>query len=139
MGTSFFIDSDVILDLLLKRKPFDADSLSIFKLAISGEIRLSCSSIILTNVHFFLRKAFGKEIALIGIEDLMSKCTTLPVGESEIRQAISSRFYDFEDAIQYFTALTNPEISGIITRNTSDYKHSDLPIYSPDSFLALFK
>nr|WP_192347960.1 hypothetical protein [Algoriphagus sp. Y33] len=69
----------------------------------------------------------------------MSKCTTLPVGESEIRRAISSRFSDFEDAIQYYTALANPEISGIITGNTSDYKHSDPPIFSPDSFLALFK
>lgn len=139
MAPSYFIDSDVILDLLLQRQPFDRDSILIFELALAEEIKLFCSSLILANVHFYIRKTYGKQKALLALEDLMSKCATLSVGEIEIRNAISSGFSDFEDAIQFFTARTNPNIRGIITRNTSDYKYASLPIYSPDSFLALFR
>ena len=58
------------------------------------------------------------------------------VGESEIQSALSSSFKDFEDAIQHFAAKMEGGISAIITRNKADYSASELPVLSPEEFLA---
>ena len=44
-------------------------------------------------------------------------------------------FKDFEDGIQYYTALESKATS-IITRNLRDFKHSKIPVMSPKEFLA---
>jgi hypothetical protein len=49
-------------------------------------------------------------------------------------QAIASRFTDFEDAIQYFTALGS-DMDVLVTRNTSDFKQAQLPVNTPEAFL----
>jgi hypothetical protein len=58
------------------------------------------------------------------------------VSESEIQSALSSTFGDFEDAIQHFTANAEGGISAIVTRNKTDYSASEIPVLSPDEFLA---
>ncbi|MEB2783603.1 hypothetical protein U3A59_03005 [Algoriphagus sp. E1-3-M2] len=73
------------------------------------------------------------------ISEILQRCIILSVGEFEIKSALQSDFKDFEDAIQFYIALTNPDIKGIITRNTSDYTHSTLPVYSTQEFLGFFK
>jgi len=60
------------------------------------------------------------------------------VGQSIIRKASNSKFKDFEDAVQNYCA----EESGhqiIITRNTKDYKESNLSILTPKEYLAKIK
>lgn len=46
-----------------------------------------------------------------------------------------SDFKDFEDSIQYFTTLDYKSVDLIVTRNTEDYKHSDLPVMTSDTLL----
>jgi hypothetical protein len=48
--------------------------------------------------------------------------------------AMASDFSDFEDAIQYYTALEN-EVDAIITRNLNDFKTSKLPVFTAKEFL----
>jgi len=51
-----------------------------------------------------------------------------------IEKGLNSEFSDFEDSLQYFSALrTNCDI--IITRNGKDFKKSQIPIMTPDEFL----
>jgi hypothetical protein len=52
--------------------------------------------------------------------------------------ALDSKFTDFEDALQYFSAIQSNKVNVIITRNTSDYKKSALPVFTPYEFLATF-
>jgi len=66
-------------------------------------------------------------------------CQILSVGDIEIKNALQNGFTDFEDGIQFETAIQNPFVEAIITRNSKDYRLSPIPVYSPDSFLALFK
>ncbi|MBN7810187.1 PIN domain-containing protein [Algoriphagus sp. H41] len=139
MTSSYFIDSDIILDAILERELFVENATKIFELATKRQITLFCSSIIITNVFYIVRKSKGLADAFSIIQALLETCNVLSVGKQEIKSAISSKFTDFEDAIQYYTALTKPDISGIITRNTSDFKQSTLPVYSPDTFLALLR
>jgi predicted nucleic acid-binding protein len=60
--------------------------------------------------------------------------TVLPVTDKAIDLALASRFADFEDAIQYFTAIEHA-IKTLITRNLKDYKHADIPVMTADSYL----
>jgi pyridoxal biosynthesis lyase PdxS len=62
--------------------------------------------------------------------------TVLNVDDSILQKALESGFGDFEDAVQYFTAVQN-EIDYIITRNTEDYKKSVIPVYTPTEFLKM--
>lgn len=79
-------------------------------------------------------KGHADALALLGKLELLVRVSA--VGESEIQSALSSQFKDFEDAIQYFTARTEGGISAIVTRNRADYAASEIPVLSPDEFLA---
>jgi hypothetical protein len=59
----------------------------------------------------------------------------LPVDEKIIALALSSRFRDFEDAVQYYTAAQNG-MTCLITRNVRDYKGSELPVLTPAEYLS---
>ena len=58
------------------------------------------------------------------------------MAEAEIQSALSSSFKDFEDAIQHFAAKAEGGITAIVTRNKGDYSVSEIPVLSPEEFLA---
>lgn len=123
----------------MEREPFFKNALKIFQFAETGVFDFHFSSLSASNIYYFSRKIVGHQKAVESIEALISLFNILPVGEIEIRNAISRGFSDFEDGIQFETAMQNPDIRGIITRNTSDYKKSTLPIFTPENFLNLLK
>lgn len=139
MDSDVFLDSDVVLDYLLKREPFNVPAREIFGYAFNKEIQIYFSSLTVANIHYLLRKQYGNEGALDKITELLRFCKILPVSEKEIFSAIKSGFYDFEDAIQHFTAVQNLEIKGIITRNSADYKKSQIPVFTSEVFLSTFR
>lgn len=56
------------------------------------------------------------------------------VGAEEVNLSLHSAFSDFEDALQYHSAL-KAEATVIITRNKKDFSYSSLPVYTPDEYL----
>ena len=54
----------------------------------------------------------------------------------DCRQAISSNVSDYEDAVMIETARRTG-MDCIITRNEKDYAHADIPVYTPEAFIAL--
>jgi predicted nucleic acid-binding protein len=66
----------------------------------------------------------------------MSLLTVLNVDGLIIRKALESEFKDFEDAVQYYTAIEN-NMDCIITRNVDDYKKSIIPVYTPTELLKI--
>lgn len=134
-----YIDTNVIIDLLAKREPFYKESLQLFSLADAGEIKLMVSALSLVNTHFVLndvmkvkdaRSILGKFKVLVESHDLTEKITELALNDLQ--------FHDFEDGIQYYTALES-QAKLIVTRNLKDFKHAQLPIMSPTEFLVVFK
>lgn len=93
----------------------------------------------ISNSYYIARKEIGKDITIKSILQILEYCQIISVGDFEIRNAFRNGFNDFEDAIQFETAVQNPSVEAIITRNIKDYKLSSIPVYTPDSFLALFK
>jgi predicted nucleic acid-binding protein len=131
-----FIDTNIIIDLLAKREPFYLESLQLFSLADSKQIDLTVSGLSLINTHYILndvmklkdaRSIIGKFKVLVESHALNDKIIDLALNDLD--------FKDFEDGIQYYTALES-QASSIITRNLKDFKHSIIPVMSPKEFLA---
>ena len=136
---SIFLDSDVIIDWLLVRDPFYKDSKSLFEWIDSGKLKAFTSTLICSHVYYFASKANGHKMGLQSVRNVMRLVFPLAVSYDQLNQALDSQFSDFEDAIQYCTALTEPRITAIVTRNAKDFPQSRLPVYSPAQYLDLLK
>lgn len=130
-----FLDSDVLIDYLTAREPFLEEIKIIIQKGIRKEISLFTSSLIIANIHYFISKAENAKQAIYKIDKLTSFIKILNVGEAEILESLKSKFTDFEDSIQSSCA-TNSKMDILITRNIKDFKHSKLPILTPQEFLS---
>ncbi len=133
-----FIDADIILDLLAKREPHSQYSAKLLTLIDKDEVKAFTSPLVIANIYYILRKIISKENALISLRKLKSLVKILNVDEKIIELALNSKFKDFEDAIQYYTAINN-DIKFIITRNKKDYKESKIGIATAEEFLKMLK
>ena len=137
VGDKIFLDTDVALDHLADRQPFAEYAHRLFALAEKGEITLCLSALSFSNLYYILRKLVGHGEALALLGKLKQLVRVSAVREAEIQSALASSFKDFEDAIQHFTAKAEGDVSAIITRNKADYAGSEIPVLSPDEFLAM--
>ena len=133
-----FLDSDVLLDLLLGREPFLEDIKWILELSLNNKYKLYTSSLVIANIHYFISKTLNTTHAFDKADKLLTFIKILNVGENEVRSSISSKFKDFEDGIKNFCAL-NSNMEIIITRNIKDFKHSKLSILTPKEFIVKCK
>jgi predicted nucleic acid-binding protein len=131
-----FIDTDIILDLLANRKSFYLPAAQVFSLADNDKLHIHVSSLTFATLFYLLSKDNGQEKAKKILFKFKSIVTVLPVDNKIIELALSSDFKDFEDGIQYFCAIEN-KCSAILTRNISDYKHSQIPVMTAESFLKI--
>jgi len=128
-----FVDSDIISDALLRREPFYLPAINLLDLAHEGQIELCVSSVAFVNVNYFLLKAsLTNRIELL--LRLRSIMPVINVNESIIDLGLKSTFSDFEDAVQYYAAVS-AKADYIITRNTKDYTHSAIPVLTAEQFL----
>jgi predicted nucleic acid-binding protein len=133
--TNLFIDTDVIIDFLIDRKPYSREAAIIFTLIDQKKIKGYTSSLTFSNLYYVLRRIEPHKKVLAKLDSISKMLTILNVSEQNIRDAIESGFPDFEDSIQYFCALDCKKVEIIITRNTKDYRNSSLPVMTPGDFL----
>jgi len=132
-----YFDNDVILDISIKRELDVKDSVVLLNLVEAGLFKGYTSSVIFTNTYYIQRKLVGHEISINFLKKLRLLLTVLNVNDLIIQKALESEFKDFEDAVQYFTAVEN-KMDYIITRNVEDYKNSMVAIYTPKEFLKIY-
>ena len=130
-----FIDTDVIIDFLIDRKPFSREAAIIFTLIEQRKLKGHISSLTFSNLYYVLRKFESHNKVISKLDSLSKLGIILKVDDQTIKNAITSGFPDFEDSIQYFCALESKKIDVIITRNIKDYRHSELPVMSLGDFL----
>lgn len=133
-----FVDTDVILDLLARRIPHFHFSAVLFTFAEMKKLELYTTPLIIANTFFILRKQLGNESAKNALRKLRILLHVIDSTESVIDKALNSDFSDFEDAIQYYTALEYG-IPVILTRNIRDYKKASIVVQTPESYLVTRK
>lgn len=133
-----FVDTDIILDLLAEREPHYIHSAKLFTLIDQQKIAAFTSPLVFANLHYLLKNLTSNANALKNLRKLKTLISILPVDERVVEQSLNSDFSDFEDAIQYFTAVNNG-ISTLVTRNISDYKKSKITVVTAEEFLAVWQ
>ena len=125
--SSIFLDTDIILDVFAERHPFYEKAASILTLIEERQIAGCTSSLIFSNLYYVLQRLRSRDIAITSLRKLHSLIDILAVDERNVVFALNSAFTDFEDAIQYHTAIQH-HVTYLITRNIKDYKAADKTI-----------
>lgn len=128
------VDTNVVLDIVLERQPFFAQSAQVLKTALQANIQLYITATTVTDLYYIVRKAKDKALALNFIKELLDFVDVTAVDKSVILQALQVDMNDFEDAIQASSAK-NADIDIIVTRNEADFINSNLIIHTPETFL----
>jgi len=137
--TQLFLDTDAVIDLLTKRQPHYLAVAKLFDLLERGKVKLYISALSYSNIYYIIRKLNSHQDALASLRQLEYFLETLDVTKDIISASLNSDFKDFEDAIQYHTALSNNMISMIVTRNLKDYKRSLLKVLTPAEAVMLIE
>jgi predicted nucleic acid-binding protein len=130
----YLVDTNVVIDMLLDREDADA-ACAVFDGAERGEYALHICALSFTTMYYSLRKILTKEQRIYALTQLREALSVAVVGPSVIDMALKSGWKDFEDAVQNFSAVVDPQITAIITRNTKDFKESTLEVIDSVSFL----
>ncbi len=130
------VDTNIVIDLLVKREDFYDETAEIFSLADKKELKLIISSLTFANTNYVLskqksakeaREILRKFKVLVEIINLDDKIIELALSDDE--------FSDFEDGLQYYSALEN-SVNLILTRNKRDFKNSKIPTLTAKEYLA---
>jgi predicted nucleic acid-binding protein len=135
---SILLDIDVIIDVLARREPFFAPAANLWAKVENKHIRAYLASHTITTLFYLISKVKDKKFAEECVRDLLSVFEIAPVDKPTLLLALKAGFKDFEDAVQH-AAAKQVNADFIITRNIKDFRKSDIPIASPDSFLATLK
>ena len=130
-----FLDTTVILDLLGERVPFFDSIAKVATLADQKKLTLVVSPLSFTTTDYVLNKYESSESVLNKLRKFKIICEVCEVNEETIDKALNASFKDFEDGLQYFTAL-QANCSIIITRNGKDFKQATIPIMTAEEYLS---
>ncbi|NJM63112.1 MAG: PIN domain-containing protein [Oscillatoriales cyanobacterium RU_3_3] len=128
------IDTNIIVDVALDREPFFTESDRILTLAEEGTIQGYISASTFSDLYYIIRRDKGRDWTLDFLRQLATFCQVATVDNSVISMALTSTFKDFEDAIQYSSAIVN-QIDAIVTRNPRDFPVTAPRIVTPDRLI----
>ena len=135
---SVLIDTDVLLDFYLDRKPFSDDSLQLLLKCEQKQFRAFITPVIVANTYYILRRHATHHYVVERLQILLNTISVLAMDQKQVLAALESKFTDFDDALQCFSAVNSNKIDAIITRNIKDFKKSALPVFTPQEYLATF-
>lgn len=128
-----FVDTDILLDVLLKRETHFDDSAAIVDWAEENPGSCHVSWHGLANIHYL-----SKDGAEGFIEDLLCFAEVPTTGTSDMRKALALKFSDLEDSMQVAAAM-RAGAQYIITRNDRDYAKSPVKVLRPGQFLDILQ
>lgn len=133
----FFVDTNVLLDFLMRRTPSAVAAAELFQLAEDRKIWLYCSSLSFSQAHYILRKVVGSPEAKDLLVEIADIVTIIAVDSRNVNDALRSSFADFEDALQYFAAVAEvePAIEAIVTRDPKGFAAGARPVLTPPAAL----
>ena len=131
-----FLDTNIIIDLIADRKPFSKYAIQLFQKAELKEIELFTSSHSIATTHYLLKKYLGEKELREVLYNLLDYITVIAVDTAILKKGLRSSYKDFEDSIQILCASSIEKIDCIVTRNTKDFKGSEIPAFNPDEIIS---
>jgi len=134
MKERVFVDTDLVLDVLAQREPFYDHSAQLFSKAERGAVELYVSALTFANAHYLLSKQYSARQSRSMLLHFKTLVTVLSMSDKAVERALTSEFADFEDGLQYFTAI-EAGISLLLTRNLKDYKPAEIAVMSAEQYI----
>lgn len=132
------VDTNVVLDVLLARKPFVDAAAAVFGLIEQSRIEgLLCATTI-TTVDYLLMQALPRAESRKALERFLELFEVAPVNRAVIEEALRSRVSDFEDAVVEQAGFL-AGADAVVTRNTKDFRHSRVKAVAPEELLSALR
>jgi predicted nucleic acid-binding protein len=133
-----FLDTNIVIDFLGEREHFYEPAAKILTLADRKKIKIFTSPTAISNAYYLLANHESSKIALEKIRKFKVLSSISIMDDEVIETAINSDFKDFEDAMQYFSAISS-NCDLIVTRNEKNFKNALIPIMNGESYLQTLK
>ena len=136
---ALLIDTDIIIDFLIDRKPFTKTAKEIIKISQENKISIFLAAHSITNIFYILRKIYSVSERKQRLMDLCKSVSIVEIGHKAILNALANNdFIDIEDCLQAECAIA-AKADYIVTRNIRDYSHSAIPAILPENLLIKLK
>src|SRR5712671_2715343 len=114
------VDTNVLLDVVVERKPFYTDSVAIWTLAEQGQLTGLVSAISFTNIYYIVRRLEDEKKARRALQLVRDTFQVADCDQQVINQAIDVKVKDFEDAVQYVSAV-RASADCLVSRNPGHF------------------
>ena len=138
MAFKIFLDANLLLDLTLKRDNYHV-AIQVLDLVIAGRVQAFTTSSVIHITGYYLSKAYGNDKAKELLLMLLIDVTLIDITQETALAALSSKFTDIEDALQYYTAIHH-KIDYFISSDKQLKKAGIpiLPVCTPQEFIEEF-
>ncbi|HOZ02994.1 MAG TPA: PIN domain-containing protein [Candidatus Woesebacteria bacterium] len=134
---TFFVDTDILIDLIWHREGWQIVE-TIFSYAEAKQVALVTTPVVMANYFYVARRKEGSKKAFRSLQNIRRLLKIIPVSQNEVDQALANGVCDFEDYLQYYSAL-KIKVRGIITRNVKDFPVGRLPVLMPSEALTIIQ
>src|SRR5688572_4267027 len=129
------LDVNVVLDVLLDRKPFAEPSSAVWAAVEKGEAEGLLAAHAVTTLHYLNARTVGARAARETTEALLSVFNIAGVDEAVLAFALALGWQDFEDAVTA-AAARKAKCDAIVTRNPRDFVKSPIRVLAPSEAAA---
>jgi len=131
-------DVNIVLDVLLNRKPHFDNSVAIWREVETGTIEGWLSTHGVTTIHYFVARKSGVVQAKQVIISLLKLFKVATVDDSVIREALVLPGNEFEDGVSA-SAARHARCHYIVTRDPKGFRDAAVEALSPERLFPLLR
>ncbi len=129
-----YVDTNILVDLVLSRQEFLPNAQRVFAIGYAGEAQLVVSALSFVNTVYLGRKyKFPMDDVLSKLRMIADFVDVADLSGQNVVDMLNSGWRDYEDATQHRSAI-DEQADCIVTRNKKDFKASTLPVLTPLEF-----
>ena len=135
---TLLVDTNVILDVILKRAPWAEEGVLILDAVARGAARGFVAGHAVTTVHYIVEREVGLAAANTAVSDLLQLLTVVALDGADFQRALALGLEDYEDAVRV-AAYLKIGADYLVTRNARDYRRTPVTVLSSGEVLALIR
>jgi predicted nucleic acid-binding protein len=135
IGKRLLIDVNVMLDVLLDRRPFADAASAVWTFVERGVAEGYLSAHAITTLHYLNAREVGAVTARETADALLTVFDVAPVDRGVLNAALALGWDDFEDAVTA-SAARRAQCEVIVTRNPQDFRRSPVRVLTPSEVVA---
>ncbi len=112
-----FLDANILIDLITGRNANNSGVEEVFKSKAYKQIYISPLSV---HIAFYVLKPKRGEEIFDSLSKIIKGISIIPLSEVILKKALSVNFKDYEDLLQYFSAIENCDV--ILTNDVKDFE-----------------